>query len=119
MKNFGGDPQDRWTKKTVLLVNEGNYSDAHMFPYAYRELKLGKIVGMPVAGTATAVWWPLLLDESLYFGIPQIGIIGNDGKYLENNELVPDFVVPMLPNNIIEGRDPQVEKAVQVLLEEK
>jgi len=119
VKNFGGDPQDRWTKKTVLLVNEGNYSDAHMFPYAYRELKLGKIVGMPVAGTATAVWWPLLLDESLYFGIPQIGIIGNDGKYLENNELVPDFVVPLLPNNIIEGRDPQVEKAVQVLLEEK
>ena len=119
VKNFGGDPQDRWTKKTILLVNEGNYSDAHLFPYTYRALKLGKIVGMPVAGTATAVWWPLLLDESLYFGIPQIGIIGNDGKYLENNELVPDFVVPLLPNNIIEGRDPQVEKAVQVLLEEK
>ena len=119
VKNFGGDPQDRWTKKSILLVNEGNYSDAHMFPYAYRELKLGKIVGMPVAGTATAVWWPLLLDESLYFGIPQIGIIANDGKYLENNELVPDFVVPMLPSNIIEGRDPQLEKAVQVLLEEK
>ncbi len=119
VKNFGGDPQDRWTKKTILLVNEGNYSDAHLFPYTYRELKLGKIVGMPVAGTATAVWWPLLLDESLYFGIPQIGIIANDGKYLENNELVPDFVVPMLPNNIIEGRDPQLEKAVQVLLEEK
>ena len=119
VKNFGGDPQDRWTKKTILLVNEGNYSDAHLVPYTYRELKLGKIVGMPVAGTATAVWWPLLLDESLYFGIPQIGIIANDGKYLENNELVPDFVVPMLPNNIIEGRDPQLEKAVQVLLEEK
>ena len=119
VKNFGGDPQDRWTKKSILLVNEGNYSDAHMFPYAYRELKLGKIVGMPVAGTATAVWWPLLIDESLYFGIPQIGIIANDGKYLENNELIPDFVVPMLPSNIIEGRDPQLEKAVQVLLEEK
>jgi C-terminal processing protease CtpA/Prc len=28
-----------------------------MFPYAYQELKIGKLIGMPVAGTGTAVWW--------------------------------------------------------------
>ena len=118
-KNLGGDPENRWAKKTILLVNEGNYSDAHMFPYTYRVLNLGKIVGMPVAGTSTAVWKINLYYINFKVGIPEMGVSTTDGKYLENNELVPDFVVPMLPNNIIEGRDPQLEKAVQVLLEEK
>ena len=118
-KNLGGDPENRWAKKTILLVNEANYSDAHMFSYTYRALNLGKIVGMPVAGTSTAVWKMNLPYVNFKVGIPEMGVSANDGKYLENNELVPDFVVPMLPNNIIEGRDPQLEKAVQVLLEEK
>jgi len=117
--NLGGDPENRWTKKTILLVNEGNYSDAHMFPYTYRALNLGKIVGMPVAGTSTTVWKIPLPYVNFEVGIPEMGVSTNDGKYLENNELVPDFVVPMLPNDIIEGRDPQLEKAVQVLLKEK
>ena len=119
VKNFGGDPQKQWTKKSILIVSEGNYSDAHLFPYTYRTLGLGKIVGMPVAGTATAVWWPQLIDESIYFGIPQIGIHDTTGKYLENNELIPDYVVPFTPSQMIGGEDPQLEKAVQVLLEEK
>ena len=118
-KKLGGDPENRWAKKTILLVNEGNYSDAHMFSYTYRALNLGKIVGMPVAGTSTAVWKMNLPYVNFKVGIPEMGVSTNDGKYLENNELVPDFVVPMLPNDIIEGRDPQLEKAVQVLLKEK
>lgn len=117
-KNFGGDPNNQWTKKSVLLVSESNYSDAHLFPYAYKTLKLGKIVGMPVPGTSTAVWWPSMLDESLYFGIPQIGIRNTEDKYLENNQLTPDYIVPISPEQYIRGEDPQIEKAVSVILEE-
>ena len=117
VKNFGGDPNNQWTKKTVLVVNEGNYSDAHLFPYAYKTLKLGKIVGMPVAGTSTAVWWPSMLDETMYFGIPQIGIKDIEGNHLENNQLEPDYLVPVTPEQYILGEDPQIEKAVTVLLE--
>lgn len=119
LKNFGGDPDNQWTKKSVLIVGEGNYSDAHLFPYAYKTLKLGKIVGMPVAGTSTAVWWPQMLDQTMYFGVPQIGIIDTEGKYLENDQLEPDYLVPITPEQHIKGEDPQIEKAVNVLLEEK
>ena len=118
-KNFGGDPDNQWTKKSILIVNEGNYSDAHLFPYTYRALKLGKIVGMPVPGTSTAVWWPNMLDPSMYFGIPQIGISDKNGEYLENKQLEPDYLVPVTPEQTIEGEDPQIEKAVKVLLEKK
>jgi len=118
-KNFGGDPGNRWTKKSILIINEGNYSDAHLFPYTYRALKLGKIVGMPVPGTSTAVWWPNMLDTSMYFGIPQIGISDMDGKFLENEQLEPDYLVPVTPEETIKGDDPQIKKAVDVLLEKK
>ncbi|HPG36039.1 MAG TPA: S41 family peptidase [bacterium] len=117
VKNFGGDPNNQWTKKTVLVVNEGNYSDAHLFPHAYKTLKLGKIVGMPVAGTSTAVWWPSMLDSTMYFGIPQIGIRDTDDNHLENSQLEPDYLVPVSPEQYIRGEDPQIEKAVKVLLE--
>jgi C-terminal processing protease CtpA/Prc len=118
-KNFGGDPGNQWTRKSILIVNEGNYSDAHLFPYTYRALNLGKIVGMPVPGTSTAVWWPNMLDDSMYFGIPQIGISDKEGQYLENKQLEPDYLIPVSPEQTIEGKDPQIEKAVEVLLKEK
>jgi C-terminal processing protease CtpA/Prc len=113
---FGGDPDNRWTKKSILLVSEGNYSDAHFFAYTYRALKIGKIVGMPVAGTSTAVWWPDMLDHTMYFGIPQIGIKDQHGHWLENQELVPDIVVENKPGDVATGKDAQLETAVQELM---
>lgn len=45
---FGSDPMSKWKKPSAVLINEGNYSDACAFPYAYQYLKIGKLVGMPV-----------------------------------------------------------------------
>ncbi|MFO7734706.1 MAG: S41 family peptidase, partial [bacterium] len=115
IKNLGGEPLSQWSGDSVLVVNEGNYSDAHLFAYTYRALEIGKIVGMPVAGTSTAVWWPRMLDRTMYYGVPQIGINDMDENILENRELVPDFVVENSPHDYIEGRDRQLEKAVEVL----
>jgi len=89
-----------------------------MFPYAYKELKLGSIVGMPIPGTGTAVWWKTMIDKNFYFGIPQIGIIANNGKYLENQELTPDFIVENKPEKVSIGTDEQLEKAVEILLKQ-
>jgi C-terminal processing protease CtpA/Prc len=70
---------------------------------------------MPVAGTGTAVWWEPL-QNGVVFGIPQVGMIGNDGKYLENQQLEPDFKVDNRPETVVLGRDEQLEKAVEVLM---
>lgn len=115
---FAGDPLDQWTKPSIVVMGEGNYSDAHAFPYTYKVLGIGELVGMPVPGTMTAVWWERLHSGDITFGIPQVGQIDADGNYLENQQLEPDYKVKKLPEDSAAGRDPQLRKAVEVLLEQ-
>jgi len=112
----GIKPSDRWTKPSIVIISESNYSDAHGFPYGYKTLGLGKLVGMPVPGTMTSVWWETLQDRTLYFGIPQVGKYDLQGKYLENQQLDPDYRVMNNYAMLALGRDQQLEKAVEVLL---
>ncbi len=114
--HFGHEPQNKWIKPSVVLMSESNYSDAHAFPFAYKALNIGECVGMPVPGTMTAVWWETLQDESLYFGIPQVGTKDLDGNYLENKQLEPDYEVRQDYDVVIKGRDQQLETAVEVLM---
>ena len=113
---IGSEPQNKWQRKSVVLMNESNYSDAHFFPWTYKQLNIGPLIGMPVPGTATAVWWETQIDPTIYFGIPQVGTIGNDGKYLENNQLEPDIKVMNLPEDYANGIDKQIRVAVEELL---
>lgn len=115
-QKIGQEPLRKWSKPSVVLISESNYSDAHFFPFVYKELGIGKLVGMPVPGTATAVWWETQIDPSLYFGIPQVGVRDNRGNYLENQQLEPDFKQALDPDVLVTGRDQQLEKAVQVLM---
>lgn len=116
-QKYGHDPITKWVKPTILLMSEGNYSDAHGFPYAYTTLEIGKTVGMPVPGTMTAVWWETQIDRTLYFGIPQVGTMDLNGDLLENKQLEPDYKVVNDYDIMIQNRDQQLEKAVKVLME--
>jgi len=107
----------KWKKPSAVLINEGNYSDACAFPYAYQYLKIGKLVGMPVAGTMTAVWWERLQDKSITFGIPQVGIKDMKGDYIENQQIEPDIRVENKFEMVTKGKDQQLQKAVEHLLE--
>jgi Tol biopolymer transport system component/C-terminal processing protease CtpA/Prc len=114
-QKLGTEPQFKWQKRSCVVMSEGNYSDAHMFPVTYRALGIGKLVGMPVAGTGTAVWWESL-QNGMYFGIPQVGMIDNNGQYLENQQLDPDVKQALEPGVVSTGRDQQLEAAVKLLL---
>ncbi len=116
--NLGGEPAFKWAKPSAVLIGESNYSDAHMFPYAYKAHDVGQLVGMPVPGTATAVWWETLIDSSLYFGIPQVGMRTPYGTLLENTQLEPDVKVMNRPEDVANGEDKQLEAAVKLLMEE-
>lgn len=115
---IGSEPFSQWTKPSVMLVNEANYSDAHGTPYTYQTLGLGKVVGAPVPGTMTAVWWETQIDPTLVFGIPEVTSMDMNGNVLENRQLNPDVVVYNDPNEVIEGVDRQLIRSVEVLLEQ-
>ena len=114
----GIKPESRWTKQSIVLMGESNYSDAHGFPYGYKTLGIGKLVGMPVPGTMTSVWWETLLDPTVYFGIPQVGKYDMEGHYLENQQLEPDVKIRNTPEKLRDGVDEQLAKAVEVLLQD-
>ena len=113
---IGSDPFNKWLKPSCVLVCEDNYSNAHGFPWVYKELGIGKLIGTPVPGTMTAVWWERQIDPSIVFGIPQVGCMDMRGEYLENKELQPDIEVYNSPEEMLRGEDRQLEAAVKEML---
>ncbi len=113
---IGSEPFSQWTKPSVMLVNESNYSDAHGSPFVYQTLGLGDVVGAPVPGTMTAVWWETQIDPSLIFGIPQVTSQDMDGNILENRQLNPDVIIYNNPKDVINGVDDQIAGSVKTLL---
>ncbi len=112
------EPFDKWTRPSIVLINEGDYSDGHLFPLAYRAKGLGKTLGMPVPGTGTFVWWETQIDPTLVYGIPMGGWRSSDGSFGEGTQFEPDIRVPMDPAVMTMGRDQQIEAAVRELMAE-
>ena len=115
-KYIGSEPFSQWTKPSVMLVNESNYSDAHGTPFVYQTLGIGDVVGAPIPGTMTAVWWETQIDPSLYFGIPQVTSVDMQGNVLENHQLNPDVLIYNNPADELSGNDAQLAGAVKHLL---
>lgn len=113
---IGSDPYNKWLKPSCVLVCEDNYSNAHGFPWVYKHLGIGKLIGTPVPGTMTAVWWEQQIDPSIVFGIPQVGVQDLQGNYMENHELQPDIEVYNTPESQMKGEDMQLKVAVQEML---
>ena len=104
-------------KPIVLMVNEQSLSDAEMTSAGFKALKLGKIVG-----TETYRWIIFtsakgLVDGSSY-RVPAWGCYTLDGDDLEETGVSPDIYVKNTFLDRLEGRDPQLEKAVQEILGE-
>lgn len=114
----GGESMNKWTKPSNVIMSESNYSDAFMFPFIYKQLDIGQLVGMPVPGTGTAVWWESQINPNLVFGIPMVAskATGAD-HFTENHQLEPDVKVRTPYSEILHGKDAQLEKAVKLLME--
>ena len=115
-KVVGVDPFNKWTKPSCVLMCEDDYSNGHGFPFVYKELGIGKLIGTPVPGTMTAVWWETLIDNTMIFGIPQVGCRDMRSNYCENTPLLPDVEVYNTPEDYLTGHDRQLERAVQEML---
>src|SRR4029078_13300426 len=113
------EPDSKWIKPSIVIMGESNYSDAHLFPLAYKAKGLGKLLVIPVPGTGTFVWWENQIDPSIRFGIPMGCWRTLDEKCAENVQTAPDIKVALDPAVMITGRDQQIEAAVKELLKSK
>lgn len=116
-KVVGGEPTSRWTKPTLAMFNESNYSDGHCFSQGYTDLKIGKTVGMPVPGTCSFAGWEGL-PNGTFWGVVPVSAKNIDGKWMENLQTEPQFKVKNMPGVVDKGRDQQLEKAIEELLKD-
>jgi tricorn protease len=115
-RSTGYEPNFRWTKPTVAMANEANYSDGHCFAYAYKNQKIGPLIGMPTPGTCTFAGWEGLQD-GIRWGVPGVGVKDAvTGKYLENQQTEPDIEVPNQYGVVAKGKDQQLEAAIAALM---
>jgi C-terminal processing protease CtpA/Prc/Tol biopolymer transport system component len=106
------------TKPTVALCNENSYSNAEIFSHAYKNLGLGKLVGQPTFGAVISTGGYSLSKG--YVRMPfRAWYVKKSGLNMENDSpAVPDYLVKNAPGWGARGEDAQLQKAVEVLLEE-
>jgi tricorn protease len=115
-RSAGFEPNFRWTKPSVSLANEANYSDGHCYAYAYKQLEIGPLVGMPVPGTCTFAGWETL-QGGLRWGVPGLGVKdATTGRYLENLQTEPDVLVMNEFDKVSRGEDQQLAAAIDALM---
>jgi len=107
-------PFRAWEKKMAVLMNEHSYSNAEIFPYAARVRGLAQLIGTRTPGYV--IWTDALrLVDGTSARMPQSGSYRLDGSTQENDGERPDIVVALTPDDWLAGRDPQLDKAIELL----
>lgn len=103
-------------KPVVLLINEQSLSDAEMTTEGFKQLGLGTVVGTPTYRWIIFTSGKSLVDGSFY-RLPSWGCYGLDGRNLEKTGVEPDVRIDNTMADRQAGRDPQLDKAIEIILE--
>jgi tricorn protease len=101
----------------VALINEDTSSDGDIFAYAFRQWKIGTLIGKRTWGGAVGITdHGPLLDGGIVF-VPEFGTADEKGDWIiEGHGVDPDIVVEQDPVEVMQGRDPQLERGVRELM---
>jgi tricorn protease len=102
----------------VMIIDETAGSGGDMLPWMFRKFKVGTLVGKRTWGGLVGILgFPEFIDGG---GVtaPNLAIWTKDGFVVENTGVAPDIEVEQWPADVINGRDPQLEKAIEVALKE-
>lgn len=104
-------------KPIILLTNEQSLSDAEMTSAGFKSLKLGKIIGNETYHWIIFTSGARLVDGSMV-RLPSWGCYTLDGKDIEANGVQPDIKVINTFEDRINGKDPQLDKAIEEILKQ-
>jgi tricorn protease len=101
----------------VALINEDTASDGDIFAYAFRQWKIGTLIGKRTWGGAVGITdHGPLLDGGTVF-VPEFGTADENGRWIiEGHGVDPDIVVEQDPVEVLKGHDPQLERGIQELM---
>ena len=101
----------------ACLLSETSASDGDIFPHYFREAGLGPLIGKRSWGGVVGSSYTPLIDGGSVF-VPRSATNDADGNYIiEGHGVDPDIEVENDPKSVIEGRDPQLERAVAEILD--
>ena len=103
----------------AMITNSYAGSGGDLMPFMFHEKKLGPLVGTTTMGILVGIYnYPALMDGG-FVTAPRLGIFSKDGKWIiENKGVAPDVEVEMTPQEVIAGKDPQLEKTVELLMKD-
>lgn len=110
------NPERGFHGHLAVIVNEHTGSNGEYFAEAIKRVGLAPIIGMRTWGGAVGIEPHQLLVDGGTTTPPQFAPFGLDGKWLiEGHGVEPDIVVQNMPADVLGGRDPQLDKAIEVL----
>jgi tricorn protease len=103
----------------AMLINGYSSSGGDAFPYYFKKKKLGLLIGTRTWGGLIGLSGNPDLVDGGSISVPTFGFVDSDGKWaVEGEGISPDIEVTDRPELVAAGRDPSIEKAVEVLLEQ-
>lgn len=117
-KWLGRTPFATMTGPKVMVINERAGSGGDAMPWMFKNNKLGPLVGTRTWGGLVGIsGYPVLIDGGRITAA-SFGVMDVNGKWaVENEGVSPDYEVVEKPKDIIEGRDPQLDKAIELAME--
>jgi len=109
------DPNDTFLGPMVTLINEFSASDGDIFPYRFKTLGLGKLIGKRTWGGVVGIRDSLPLVDGGQFFKPEFALYSKDGKewIIEGHGVDPDIIVDNDPGKEFRGEDQQLDRAIQ------
>jgi tricorn protease len=102
----------------ACVTNHYAASDGDIFSYMFKQYKLGPLIGERTWGGVRGIRGMMPLMDGGYITRPEFALYGLDSKWvIENRGVQPDVVVDNPPDLVLKGQDPQLEKAVEMLME--
>jgi len=114
------DPGGLLLGPMVCLLNEFSASDGDLFPYRFRKAKLGPLIGKRSWGGVVGIRGSLPIVDGGFLNKPEFARYDVEGKewIIEGHGVEPDIVVDNDPAREYAGIDDQLNKAIEVVLEE-
>jgi tricorn protease len=102
----------------AMIINEFAGSGGDLMPWLFRKAGIGPLVGKRTWGGLVGIYdYPQLIDGG-FVTAPRVAFWSPDGTWdVENHGVAPDVEVEMDPQLWRAGRDPQLEKAVEVVMD--